>query len=145
MKINFIKQPGGVLIPANDMESERLTKFKTGELYEVELKLTRNPAFHKKVFLFFNFCFKYWASDKGHMEESGQFDAFRKDLTILAGYYNEYFNIHGDVRIEAKSLSYASMKPEEFSQCYSALISAAMVNIFKGSDDSIYDQLVGVF
>lgn len=145
MKVSFVKQPGGTLIPANDMESDRLTRFKTGEMYEVDLKLTRNPAFHGKVFAFFNFCFNYWASDKGYMTESGQFDAFRKDLTVLAGYFDQYYNIHGDVRVEAKSLSYANMDPETFEQCYKALITAAMQNIFKGADDSIYDQLVGFF
>ena len=145
MKINFIKQPGGTLIPANDMESDKMTRFKTGELYEVDIKLTRNPGFHKKMFLFFNFCFNYWASDKEFIDESGQFDNFRKELTIMAGYYDEYYNIHGDVRVEARSLSYASMKPEVFESCYKALITAAMTNLFKGSDDSIYDQLAGFF
>lgn len=145
MKINVIKHPGGTLTPANDMESDKLVKFKTGQMYEVDMKLTRNPAFHGKVFAFFNFCFKYWASDKGHMEESGQLDAFRKELTVLAGYYDTYYNIDGDVRLVAKSLSYASMDPETFEACYKALISAAMVNIFKGADDRIYDQLVGFF
>ncbi len=145
MKINFIKQPGGTLTPANDMESDKLIKFKTGQMYEVDMKLTRNPKFHGKVFAFFNFCFAHWKSDKEFIDESGQFDNFRKDLTIMAGYYDEYYNIHGDVRVEAKSLSYASMKPEVFEQCYKALITAAMMNIFKGADDRIYDQLVGFF
>lgn len=145
MKVSFIKQPGGVLIPANDMESDKLTRFKTGEMYEIEIKLTRNPAFHKKVFAFFHFCFAYWSSDREFLSEAKQFDIFRNHLTVLAGYYDSFVNIDGGVRIEAKSLAYSNMSPEEFQECYSALISAAMKHIFSSADDNIYDQLVVFF
>ncbi len=145
MKVSFVKQPGGTLIPANDMESDRLTRFKTGEEYEVDIKLTINPAFRRKMFAFFQFCFAYWKSDKVYQSESKQFDNFRKDLTILAGFYDETYNIHGDVRIDAKSLAYANMEDDEFEEVYKASITAAMEHVFNNADDSIYDQLVGFF
>ena len=122
MKIDFVKQPGGVLIPASDEEAEKLVKFKTGAQYEVDIKYTRNPSFHGKVFAFFNFCFQFWAADKveqlQYMDESGQKDVFRKWLTCKAGYYNSYFNPDGGVRIEAKSLSFGNMSQEEFELQY---------------------------
>lgn len=145
MKINVTKQPGGVLVPASDMEAEELNRFKTGCVYEIDIKNPRNPHFHGKVFAFFNYCFSYWKSDREFMDEKGQFDLFRKNLTVLAGYYDEYYTIKGDVRIEAKSLSYGSMKQEEFEKCYQALIQAAMKHIFLGGDDDTYNRLVGFF
>ena len=74
MKINIIKQYGGVLVPASDMDSEKLTKFLTGEMYVIDIKLTRNPAFHRKVFAFFNFCFEHWEGENEPLGAPGQFD-----------------------------------------------------------------------
>ena len=44
------------------------------------------------------------------------FDRFRKDLTVLSGFYNATYTFRGDVRLEPKSLSFGSMCEEEFGQ-----------------------------
>lgn len=145
MKVKFIKLAGGTLAPASDLEADKLTKFKTGELYDVEIKLTRNPAFHRKVFAFFNFCFEHWKGINEFQSEQEQFNVFREHLTVLAGYYDSYYSITGSVRIKAKSLSFSSMSQEEFEQCYIALTNAAMKHIFKGASQSVYNQLISFF
>ena len=145
MKIDFIKQYGGVLVPADDIEAEQMSRFKTGEMYAVDIKLVRNPGFHRKVFQFFSFCFEHWACQREFLNESAQKDVFRKNLTVLAGYYDELVNIKGEIRIEAKSLSFGSMQQDEFEQCYSALINAAIKHIFPGSDENTYNQLMSFF
>lgn len=60
-KYQMMKLPGGILSPLNDEEAERLKSFQNGEQYEIEIKRQRNPAFHRKVFAFFNFCFDCWS------------------------------------------------------------------------------------
>ena len=145
MKIQMLKQPGGVFSPASDIEAEKLSGFKTGELYTIEIKKSRNPAFHRKVFSFFNFCFEYWASDNDCQTNSKQFDVFRNHLTVLAGYYDQYVGIKGDVRIEAKSLSFSSMSQLEFQDCYTALVNAAMKHLFRPGDDESYVKLLRFF
>ncbi len=145
MKIEMIKQPGGLLVPASDMELEKLNKFKTNGQYSVEIKLSRNPDFHRKVFAFFNFCFEFWKGDNEFQSETKQFDIFRKHLTCLAGFYEQYSNIHGEIRVEAKSLSFSSMKQEEFEECYLALIRAALKHIFVGANVNIENQLMDFF
>ena len=141
----MLKVAGGNLMPLDDLDNEKMTRFKTGESYEIEIKLTRNPRFHGKVFAFFNFCFAHWKGENDFQDEQGQFDVFRKHLTVLAGYYDSHFNIKGEARIEAKSLSYGNMKQEEFELFYSALIRAAMANLFQGCDKSIENKLMGFF
>ena len=64
MQIEMLKGAGGVFSPAFEHDLQRLTKFKNGELYTAEIKLTRNPSFHRKTFAFFNFCFQHWAADR---------------------------------------------------------------------------------
>jgi hypothetical protein len=146
MKINMIKMPGGTFVPATDLDQEKTKKYKSNLEFEVDIPLRRNPAFHGKMFSFFRFCFEYWASDREFMDEAGQFEVFRNNLTVNAGYYNEYFNLKGEVRIEAKSLSYASMSQEEFERCYSAVVGAALRCIFAGCDDpNIENRLLSFF
>jgi hypothetical protein len=149
MKVNFIKQVGVVLIPANEIEVDRLKRLKTGEMYEVDLVSSRNPAFHGKVFAFFNFVYNYWSADKTeweHFNEQKQFDTFRKNLTVLAGFKEVSYTIDGRMRVEAKSLAYAKMEQEEFEACYSALINASIKHIFNNTkDQNIINQLYEFF
>lgn len=149
MQIEMIKSAGGVFVPAFDHDLPRLAKFKNGEQYTLEAKLTRNPAFHRKAFALFNFCFQHWAADRAgleHADEATQFDRFRKDLTILAGFYEQTVQLNGDIRTEAKSLAYANMEPDEFERCYSALVNAAIKHVFAGTkDQNIINQLYSFF
>lgn len=145
MKINMIKQRGGILIPASDADEEKLTKFHTGEIYPVELKGSRNPAFHSKMFVFFNFCFQYWKCDREFLSETKQLEVFRKNLTVLAGFYDEFWTIKGTLRIEAKSLAYSNMGPDEFEECYKAMINAAITHIFGDADYDIQNRLMRFF
>jgi hypothetical protein len=145
MKINVKKQPGGVLSPMSDIDAEALNGFKTGETYESVIKRSRNPAFHRKTFAFLNFCFQHWQGDREFASESKQFDVFRSHLTVLAGFYDQLYNINGDLRIEAKSLSYGSMSAEDFAEFYSAVIQAAMKHVFKTADEQTFNKLMSFF
>jgi len=145
MKIEVIKEAGGVFRPATDLEFEKTIKFKTGEQYAVDIKLRRNPAFHRKMFAFFNFCFEHWKGPNEFQSETTQFNVFRSNLTVLAGYYDTCYTIKGETRIEAKSLSFSSMEQEEFESCYQSIIQAAMKHIFKTSDQNTYNQLLSFF
>lgn len=143
----MIKEPGGVFRPASDEDQEKTVAFKTFEHYEIEIKKTRNPAFLRKVMVFFKFCFNHWNGYDVHKycSEQEQFDRFRKDLTILAGFYIQTVRLNGDIRVEAESLSFASMTEERFQECYVALTNAAMKHVFQGCDSSIEHQLKGFF
>ncbi len=145
MKIEMIKQAGGLLVPACDIEAEKLTKFKTGELYTVDIKKTRNPSFHRKTFAFFNFCYEHWNLDDQFMDDVGQREVFRNHLTVMAGFYDEYYKLDGGVRVEAKSLAYSNMEDEEFEQHYRALVSAAMRHIFTGCGQDAESRLMSFF
>ena len=147
MKIRMIKQPGGLLTPADDYEHEKLVKFKTGEHYEIDIKLARNPAFLRKVMVFFTFCFNHWSGEIVHeyCSESEQFDRFRKDLTILAGFYIQSLRLDGSIRVEAESLAFASMAEERFQECYLALIKASLKHVFHNADINTENQLMGFF
>lgn len=81
------------------------------------------------------------------MDEPAQAESFRKELTKLAGFTNTTYSLDGTgFVIEAKSLAFGSMEQDEFEQCYSALINAAIKNVFSGTtDEQILNRLQGFF
>jgi len=147
MKIRMVKESGGLFRPADDVEQEKTIRFKTGEHYDVDIKLSRNPAFLRKVMVFFRFCFEHWDGDKVHefCSETEQLERFRKDLTILAGYWVQTERLDGTFRTEAKSLAFASMTEEVFQECYLSLIRAALKHIFHSADVNTENQLMAFF
>lgn len=149
MKLEMAKSAGGVLSPVNEEEAEKLKRFRNGEQYQVEIKLTRNSGHHRKMFAFFNFCFEHWCADRagfGFMDREAQFNTFRNHLTVLAGFYEQTYKIDGSVRIEAKSLAFANMPQDVFESCYSAIINAAIKHVFAGTtDERIINRLWSFF
>lgn len=151
MKVNFVKQPGGVLLPASEVESERLKRLKSGIVYEVDIKggEKRNRGYHGKIFLFMTFCFQYWDghnTDFQYQCEKAQFDSFRKNLTIASGYFDWVVGLNGEPMMQARSLSYDSMEQEEFEQCANAMINAAMATVFNNTnDEQILNRLQSFF
>lgn len=60
------------------------------------------------------------------------FNQFREDTTILAGYYEQYFRVDGSYRVRAKSISFAKMENEEFSNLYNKTLTVLIKNVYKG-------------
>ncbi len=126
MKGYFRKMPGGILAPDDDATAEWLqTKVKTGSAVSGEFVQPRNYEFHKRYFALLNFAFESWEPSLGEhngMPVQKNFERFRKDITIACGFYDVVSNIKGEVRAEAKSISFASMKEDEFQKLYQSTI-----------------------
>lgn len=143
-KINFKKHAGGVMVPADELAAEQMQRFKTGVVYEMEIKEGRNQAFHGKAFAFLTFCFEHYFNE-GVAGNVQKFDWFRKELTIAAGFYDEFETRKGKVKV-ANSLNYRSMSQETFEAWYKSVIQVAMLTVFKNSNDpNIYDRLISFF
>lgn len=125
MRLDFIKSSSGALVPGSEATTEAMRGYKTGAPLFVEVKRIRNYKFHRKAFALFKLAFDHW--ELPGIEYKGQpvekdFDRFRKDMTILAGFYRPVYNARGEVRLEAESLSFANMSEERFSLVYRAVM-----------------------
>lgn len=145
MKINLVKVVGGAefaataLVPVTDEDRELLGKIGAGEIVTVELRRMRNYQFFRKWWALVNFAFDYWEPpnlpddpDRTWLRKVApqkSKDRFRKDLTILAGYYDAHYRLDGSVRIEAKSISFGSMTEDEFEKLYSATIDVVLKHV----------------
>ncbi|WP_353327081.1 DUF1367 family protein [Chitiniphilus shinanonensis] len=121
----LIKAPGGALVPADDLTRAALAKFKTGQGVSATIKRARRIQFHRKAFALFQLAFDAWEPAQMHYkgEPVGKsFDRFRKDLLILAGHYTTSVNLKGEVRLEAKSISFAALDEAEFDRIYRSVL-----------------------
>lgn len=137
MKVYFRKVQGGCLVPDNEETAAWLQKKKVGAVLAGEFSQPRNYQFHRKLMALFGVAHDYfvehhdWAVEYKGRKVEPSFDLFRKQLTILAGHYEATFDIRGEIRLEAKSLSYANATEEEVERIYSDVISAALKHVFK--------------
>lgn len=139
MEIFVVKMPNGALAPASPDSQEALEQFRDGQELRVRITRTRNLAFHRKWFALVHFAYDYW--EPPELQEDPEkrwqkkvrpqrnFDRFRKDLTILAGFYESFIRLDGSIRIEAKSIAFASMDEDEFEKLYSATIDVILEHV----------------
>jgi len=149
--IILIKTPGAW---ANgDPETvEFHSKIKLGESIHADFKRMRNAAFHRKLFSLLILGFEYWEPPDlitkwGKPEKN--FERFRKDVTILAGYYHNVFRLDGTFRIEADSISFGNMEQGIFDKLYQNVLTVLLKRIPMmakiGADeiDNLTDKFLG--
>ena len=121
------------LIPADPPTIEWFNKLKLGQVVMGEFKKVRNYAFLKKYFALLGVAYENWEpgtvnSKYGTVEKN--FDRFRADLIILAGFYDVTVRLDGSTRIEPKSISFANMTHEEFEKLYSKTIDVLLKHVY---------------
>lgn len=145
MEVVLIKALNG-LIPADQQTSEWFGKLKMGEAFHGKFTRYRNVGHHRKYFALLNLAYDNWNPgkiDSKYGTPEKNFDRFRADLTILAGYYESTIRLDGSVRIEPKSISFASMDQEEFEKLYSRTIDVLLKYVYgSGMDKAKLDNLV---
>ena len=100
---------------------KRVINFDPGEISFLKFIIPRNGKFHRKFFALMNVGYDCWEPKRKHKSYKGipiekNRDQFREDITILAGFYEQTFNLKGEMRMRAKSISFASMEDDEFSE-----------------------------
>ena len=138
MEINLIKTLSG-LVPSDPDSEAWYNKLKVGNVVHAEFKKYRHPMFHRKYFALLNIGFDNWQpgeinSKYGTPEKN--FERFRKDIAILAGYFDLVIRLDGTSRPEAQSISFANMDQDEFEKLYSKTIDILIKNVYGSSLDA---------
>ena len=126
----LVKQLNNSLKCAYDSDYDKMKKLKPGEFYNCTISQPRNIKFHRKFFALIKMIF-----DNQEIYKSA--DRLRKDLLIEAGYFNEWVDFHGEEHKEAKSISFAKMTEEDFSELYSRVLDEIVRHFNFGKKDII--------
>lgn len=140
-EIVLAKSAGGALVPVDQAGVDCLQKMKVGAGVSVTIKRHNNVAFHRKLFALANYAYDCWepsaVEHRGQVVEK-QFDQFRDDLTILAGFYSTRIRLDGSIRLIADSWSFSRMDDDRKEQLYNGIINAVLKHILtKCSRDDI--------
>jgi hypothetical protein len=148
MNIKLTKTPIG-FVPVDPESGEWANKIKIGQVVHADFKRMRNYAFHKKLFALLNLAYEYWEpgeinSEYGKPEKN--FERFRKDLTILAGYYHvEHSLSQKHMKISADSISFAKMDAETFEKLYNRILDVIMKKILPNMSKDEIETLTNKF
>ena len=141
----LVKTGKGDLIGFSQDDHKVWEKFKRwwkdlepGEFFTLTYKQPRNPVFHRKFMKMVRFAFEQWEPEKARkrMTYKGlpihkDFEQFRKDMTILAGYGIAKFDARGRVTMDAVSLSFDKMDEDTFEKVYRAMYEVLYEHIFR--------------
>jgi hypothetical protein len=149
MTIAYLKKlPGGFIPEITLNEPDVFNRVKIGEVIKVEFSKPRNTDFHKKYFALLNIgydAFEPRAEHKGVTVEKN-FELFRKDVTIQAGFYTVTVNLNGELRLIAKSISFASMGEAEFTDLYektiNVILQKVLTNYTRPDLDHVVEQVI---
>lgn len=148
--LEFITMAAGLLRPANDDVAETVHKWGANNLIIGTFRRPRNYKFHKKLFSLLDVAYDAWEPPKLEfrgMPVQKNRDRFRKDCIIAAGYFEPVANLKGEVRAEAKSISFSAMDEDTFNELYNAVhkvvLEKVMRNYTAADLDEMVDRLMG--
>jgi hypothetical protein len=141
----YLRKLYNSFVPADEISATTMEGMAPNAEFKAELTRPRNMAYHRRFFALLQVAFDSWEQPviehKGRMIEKN-FARFRKDLTILCGHYETVVNIKGELRLEAKSISFASMDQEAFEKLYSTAIDAILKHILTNyTADDLNEQV----
>lgn len=149
MEIVLAKAANGCLVPVDQQGIEAVSKLKLGQGVKVTMARHNNVAFHRKLFALANLAYEAWEPvEKEHkgVPITKNFDQFREDITILAGFYETRVRVNGDIRYIAKSWSFASMPDEEKDRLFNAIINVilkhVLTNYTRDDLDNVIEQVL---
>lgn len=153
VKAVFMRAIGNVLVPVDDAAIALVETLKAGQGVEMEAKRKNNAAFHAKLMALMRLAFDVW--EPPVKELRGQpitkcFESFRKDLVVMAGYYDAHYSPDGSVRLEPHSLAFGACEHQKREEVYQAILTVVWERILRQANyksptevDAIVNKLLG--
>jgi Protein of unknown function (DUF1367) len=122
-----------------------------GEMVRLSYARPRNTKFHRKFFAMLNVGFEHWEPSRKHRTHKGKpitknFERFREDITILAGFYEQTIDLKGRMKLTATSIAFANMTEDEFEGLYNAvaqvLLTQVLTNYQRNDLDRVVEELI---
>lgn len=129
------KNKAGAFIPTYNSDRESADRIKVGD--EVYAAQRRNIKHHRMGMGLLQLAFQ-------NQDQYDNFDIYRYDLTIEAGFFHEGKDEKGNIKLYPKSLSFENMNQEEFSKWFEA-VKSLIIKKFKISNEDISENIEAYF
>ena len=130
MDLYLVKQLDNSFKVAYDSDYEKLKKIKAGNMVMCRITQPRNIGFHRKFFALIKMIYQ----NQEHYKNS---DDLRADLIVSAGFYEKRTTFFGEEILKPKSISFSSMKQEEFDELYNRVLDEVVKHFHFGKQDII--------
>lgn len=120
MKIQAIFHDG-VLHIDDEADATALRKLvRFGQPVELEIRVGEDNQLRRRWFKLLKFAYDYYepAPLPNGIVPLPNFKRFRKELTIMAGYYTQKYTPEGSVFVDAQSTAIGEMSAEDFADLY---------------------------
>lgn len=118
----MLRYDGTYLFPNSGVDHEPYAKLKTGQIYYVQFKRSRNPDFHRKMFA----VIKAMHDNQPEATTIENMEDYRHQLLLHLGYVHTYIIPKtGATVVRVKSMAFDEMDEEEFTDLYNDLLSFA--------------------
>lgn len=119
---------GFALMPTHQSDLDAIKRLPTTP---VRCKITqpRNVQFHRKWWALVSYAYDCWEPENQVGEKN--LERFRKDLIILAGFYERVIRIDGSTRIEPKSIAFHNMSEDDFEELYQKTIDVIIKHVLR--------------
>lgn len=115
----FLKTVDGLLRPSSDDDTEKLKRFRAGDVIRAEVVRPRNGQHHRKAMALLKLVFE-------NQERYETFEDLLVEFKLRTGHYQEHLTVKGKVVYIPKSIAFANMDQDEFSEWYGKAISCAL-------------------
>jgi len=140
----LLKKVDNALYPIDDEGGQWLFQCKNGQVLKAKISKPRNIQFHRKYFALLNHAFESYeptAEYRGVVIEKN-FEYFREQIQIFAGYGYPVVNLKGEIRYKSKSISFGSMAPEDFEKLYSSVITVILQKVLTSYTEDDLERVV---
>lgn len=134
-----LRKLGQILVPVGVVGADVFDKLKNHGVYEAKLTQPRDPVKHRRYFALLNFAFEHWQVDE---EDFKNFDVFRHNIAVLAGFYTQCYDLRGNIILEPKSISFGSMDETEFEDLYDKTIDVILKHVLRNYTKTDLEQVV---
>lgn len=134
MTLLVLQKARGMLVPADEDSERFVAAIRNGDGVELKGKVRRNVRFHRKLFALLRLVFDSWEPPRVVDERFSpvkSFEAFRKDILILAGHCDATYSPDGAVKLEARSISFDEVGEEDFSDIYSRVLDVVWTRVMR--------------
>lgn len=142
--IHLMRGPNATLIPADPQSAEYIHSVRVGSVLKSKMSQPRNARFHRKFFSLLNLGFEHWEPPEQEwrgIKAVKNFEVYREQVTILAGYRDVTYNLDGSVKVKSQSISFANMDDMEFGQLYKAVFKVIWQQIIRHCDGWTEDEM----
>ena len=150
MAIAYLKRmAGGFAIDEVANKPQAFKGIKFGQVVKVDYTANpRNMAYHRKYFALLNIGFDAFEPSATHKDVvvEKEFEAYREDVIIQAGFYTITADLNGRIRLRAKSISFSKMEPEDFDDLYNksvnVILQKVLTNYTRADLDHVVEQVI---